>query len=280
MDDRPKIPEPIKRVVRQECGFGCAICGFPLYDIDHIVEYAIVKEHQAENLVLLCPTHHREKAWMSQKDLKRYKSNPFNKTQASTAPFLMRITGDSIDIYPGNNHYNKIFSDSNLITYPIVVEDRPLISVRKEADMLLLSLLVNDKDDNRILEVVDNEILFSTGVWDAKIEGSRLQLLNCDFGRIIDFSYLAEDRMFVIWDANFHFRGWQVTVEDRFLSFRKNGKLMKQIRGVSIGSINDARFGTIISTEDGRGPDIGFMIGKSPSFDHLVVGIGLFNKLH
>lgn len=55
------IPAGIRRRVRQELGFGCVICGCPIYDYDHIEEFSIVKEHESRNLVLLCPTHHREK---------------------------------------------------------------------------------------------------------------------------------------------------------------------------------------------------------------------------
>jgi 5-methylcytosine-specific restriction endonuclease McrA len=60
-EDRPAIPQPIQRQVRQECRFGCALCGKPVFHYDHIIEYNIVKEHKAENLVLLCEEHHGAK---------------------------------------------------------------------------------------------------------------------------------------------------------------------------------------------------------------------------
>src|SRR4051812_17249157 len=60
-ENRPPIPEPIKRIVRQRCGFGCIFCGAPIYDYEHIEEYNKVREHQADNITLLCPNHHREK---------------------------------------------------------------------------------------------------------------------------------------------------------------------------------------------------------------------------
>jgi hypothetical protein len=55
---RPSIPEPIKRAVRQKCRFACINpeCRCPIWDYEHIVDFAIVKEHREENLVLLCPT--------------------------------------------------------------------------------------------------------------------------------------------------------------------------------------------------------------------------------
>ncbi len=56
--NRPKIPEYIRRAVRQKCKSACVNpeCRCPIWDYEHIVDYAIVKEHREENIVLLCPT--------------------------------------------------------------------------------------------------------------------------------------------------------------------------------------------------------------------------------
>jgi predicted restriction endonuclease len=59
--ERPAIPEHISRTVRQQCGFGCAICGMPFFEYEHIEEWADVKEHTVENILLLCPNHHSSK---------------------------------------------------------------------------------------------------------------------------------------------------------------------------------------------------------------------------
>ncbi len=54
------IPLPIQREVRQRCGFGCVICGFPLYEYDHLKGWPNVQEHIASDITLLCDKHHRE----------------------------------------------------------------------------------------------------------------------------------------------------------------------------------------------------------------------------
>jgi len=61
IETRPPIPSKIKREVRQRCGYGCILCGCPIYDYEHIEEYSVVKEHTFENLALLCPICHRKK---------------------------------------------------------------------------------------------------------------------------------------------------------------------------------------------------------------------------
>lgn len=54
------IPLPVARVVRQRCGFGCVLCGLPLYEYDHLAGFANVQRHEAEEITLLCDRHHRE----------------------------------------------------------------------------------------------------------------------------------------------------------------------------------------------------------------------------
>ena len=63
-DERPdsrNIPLPVQREVRRRCGFGCVICGLPLYEYDHLLCWAVVQRHVAEEITLLCDQHHREK---------------------------------------------------------------------------------------------------------------------------------------------------------------------------------------------------------------------------
>ena len=55
------IPLPVQREIRQRCGFGCVICGMPLYEYEHMEEWAVVQRHVADEITLLCDQHHREK---------------------------------------------------------------------------------------------------------------------------------------------------------------------------------------------------------------------------
>lgn len=56
------IPDPVKRTVRQRCGFGCIFCAGSLVDYEHFdPEFAKAREHRAEGITLLCPTCHAKK---------------------------------------------------------------------------------------------------------------------------------------------------------------------------------------------------------------------------
>lgn len=70
------IPEPVKRIVRQEAGFGCCKCGHSIIEYHHIVK----DSKKPEDIMLLCPICHAEatdKA-MLEPEQRFYKENPFN----------------------------------------------------------------------------------------------------------------------------------------------------------------------------------------------------------
>lgn len=69
----------MRRDVLIEAGFRCAIprCGATEIDIHHIVEYAVVREHTFDNLIVLCPNCHRRvtKGEIDPKAVKQIKAN-------------------------------------------------------------------------------------------------------------------------------------------------------------------------------------------------------------
>jgi len=76
LPNRIPIPEPIKRKVRQQCGFGCCKCGLPIIEYHHIVP----RSEEPDDIMLLCPTHHREATTdaMRKPEQLSLKANPFN----------------------------------------------------------------------------------------------------------------------------------------------------------------------------------------------------------
>src|ERR1044071_10283987 len=99
-ESRPQIPEPIKREVRQRCGFGCVICGMPLYNYDHMTEWSEVHRHDAANLTLLCPNHHHEKT-VGLRTLAQGQaanSKPFNRKHGHTSKHTLAFTGASCEV--------------------------------------------------------------------------------------------------------------------------------------------------------------------------------------
>jgi 5-methylcytosine-specific restriction endonuclease McrA len=104
MKERPSIPEPIKRAVRQACGFGCILCGYPIYDYDHVVPYATTEEHTIENLCLLCGRHHTEKnrGLLPVEKVREARLDPINKRTGVSEAEYLHYSGKSCIVRLGN----------------------------------------------------------------------------------------------------------------------------------------------------------------------------------
>ncbi|RKS09269.1 HNH endonuclease [Nocardiopsis sp. Huas11] len=78
MADRPSLPADLRRQVLAEAGHRCAIptCRRHPVDIDHIEDWAKVREHLFENLIALCPTCRRRTAGdIDRKAIRQYKGS-------------------------------------------------------------------------------------------------------------------------------------------------------------------------------------------------------------
>lgn len=77
--NRPPIPRPLKRQILLEAGHRCAIptCRQHPVQIDHIDDWAKVKQHRPENLIALCGTCHdrKTKGDIDRQSLLQYKAN-------------------------------------------------------------------------------------------------------------------------------------------------------------------------------------------------------------
>ena len=91
------IPRPIQREVRQRCGFGCVICGFPLYEYDHLKDWANVKEHIANDIILLCDRHHREvtSGLLPRRKVIEANKIPYNFKTGKSKPYVLHYEGNS-----------------------------------------------------------------------------------------------------------------------------------------------------------------------------------------
>lgn len=80
--DRPSIPRPLERELFVEAGYRCAIptcrAAAPL-QIDHIEDWAKVREHKFENMIVLCSNCHGRKGsrrgQIDRTALRQYKAN-------------------------------------------------------------------------------------------------------------------------------------------------------------------------------------------------------------
>lgn len=61
-DPRPPIPAALERDLMIEAGYRCAVCkGTDPLQIEHIIEWSIVQEHEFHNMIVLCANCHGRK---------------------------------------------------------------------------------------------------------------------------------------------------------------------------------------------------------------------------
>ena len=164
-------PSPIKRALRQEANFGCAICGCPILDYHHIIPYHVSHAFLPEDMIVLCPTHHRRAndGEYSDKYLREMKKAPFNKTTVQDSFFLE--SGEMAI----NVATNTFLRTSRILE----VDDFDLISLNMESRTPLFNLNIFDKANNWIGVVNENDwVVNRTLVWDVEYRPRHLVIRN------------------------------------------------------------------------------------------------------
>jgi hypothetical protein len=171
--NRPPIPANIKREVRQRCGFGCVICGLPLYEYEHIEGYARVQRHVAGEITLLCDRHHREKTagLLPAEQVTRADSAPFNRRTGASTSYSLNYSGPVCSATIGSN---QMTAATNSDFVAVMVDDQPLVGFRFEDEHYLLNISLFDATNELVLSISDNELVYSVDPWDVELVGTRL----------------------------------------------------------------------------------------------------------
>jgi len=172
------IPLPIQREVRQRCGFGCVVCGLPLYEYEHMEEWAAVRRHVAEEITLLCDQHHREKtAGLLPKEVVReFNAAPFNFREDVHKPYDLHFSGRSAEIIVGSNSFTCEDSGYGTFMVPISVDGLPLLGFVLGDGHLMLNLVVFDEFNVSVLHIKNNQLFQSTLAWDIQLVGTTLTI--------------------------------------------------------------------------------------------------------
>lgn len=177
---RPPIPSAIKREVRQKCGFGCIICGLPLYEYDHIQEWSEVASHTPDNLILLCNKHHAEKTkgLLPIDKVLASAKEPINVIRGVSAPYGLHFYGDTANVVLGNVQVKGLRHDEDDHLFRVIaIDDTDLISFQFSGQRELeLNLIVLDEYNLVAMQIEKNELVYATGLWDVEFVGSKLTL--------------------------------------------------------------------------------------------------------
>jgi trigger factor len=198
------IPAEVKRQVRQKCGFGCIFCGSPVFQYDHLRDFAVVREHDPSNINLLCPTHHMAKTSgrLSSEAVATRANNPVNlSSDRSITGMPLELCGATVTFDIGSNVFVGESSSSTDEFSAVQLSDRPMISASWREGWMLLDMTLTDGSGTPVITVEKGELRTSTAIWDFELVGRRLtvragprkittSLILADGGLTIDRGFL------------------------------------------------------------------------------------------
>jgi hypothetical protein len=168
------IPEPIKRIVRQECGFGCVVCGASICQYAHLdPAYEDAREHAAAAIALLSADCHQKldtKFWSMEKILTARRAPRCKQDGFSWGEFDFGARHPTIE-FAGNTMRG--------IRIPILKRGQPLLEVKApegEGGPFRLSAVFADSAGRQVLQIVDNEWRAEAGNWDVEFSGGRISI--------------------------------------------------------------------------------------------------------
>jgi hypothetical protein len=166
------IPAPIKRKVRQICGFGCIVCGLGIVDYEHIdPPFAEAKEHRVEGIILLCPRCHGKftRNFLSRETIIEAIKKPFCKKYGYARELLDIGKRNPMIIIGGSQ-----FSDCEM---PIAYDNIPIIEVKEAEEsggpFRISATFYNSMGDLSLI-ILDNEWKAFSGNWDIESVGGSI----------------------------------------------------------------------------------------------------------
>ncbi|MFJ1870425.1 cell division protein [Streptomyces sp. KS_5] len=177
-----------------------------------MTEWAKTKRHIAEEITLLCPTHHSEKTrgLLPVADVIAANKNPRNMRFGISKHLPLRYSGNSLLINMGTNRFISNFEHNATVT-PLTVKGYPVFKVTKEEEQLLLTLRVFDRQGNLLIDIEENELVFSASTWDIELVGKRLTIRG-GLGNILAEMEFHTPSAIVITRGIFSHEGFQVEV--------------------------------------------------------------------
>lgn len=150
--ERPNPPDPIKRQLRQEAGFGCCKCGLPILQYHHIIEWAGEQHFRPVDMMVLCPTHHDEasKHAMDEAEQRKYKADPFNiRRGLAKGPLKVKQRYAAVELGGALLVGDNVGFD---------IDGDQIFCMSLSADQtMVLSAKLFDRTNTLIAEIIDNE---------------------------------------------------------------------------------------------------------------------------
>ncbi|MDN7134916.1 HNH endonuclease [Pseudidiomarina terrestris] len=217
-----QIPAKVKREVRQRSKFGCVVCRNAIYQYEHILpEFKDAKEHSADRIALLCPTCHTNVTkGRIPKEVVQRKYEQIQREERTAPP---RDTEYFV------NHYQNLqvkIGASRFIEHQSIIniDGADVLSYRKDkfTGRYLVTGIFFDQKGSKLFEIIDNEWIGSTDIWDVEQEGRRLVIKSGLRNVVFDAIKNEENSTLKINRLNMHVPPFHIIVNQERLIVRQS----------------------------------------------------------
>jgi len=199
----------------------------PLYEYEHMEEWAVAQRHVADEITLLCDQHHREKtAGLLPKDAVREANDkPYNLRDGVSKPYDLHFSGKQAEILIGGNGFTCEDHGSGTIMVPISVDGTPLIGFIIADAHLLLNLLIFDEFNCPVLHIKNNQLFYSISPWDVQLVGKKLSIREAHKKILIEIEFQPPNKV-VINRGRFLRNGVEILVRPTNILITNNSTLL------------------------------------------------------
>ena len=178
------------------------LCGCPLYEYHHMEPFAEVREHQAENLTLLCDNHHKKatNALLTREEIETADKSPFNVAHGVSSPFGINFHGPQFEVVIGGNRFSGGLRTSEdwLVTAPITVDDMDLLWFKSDpSGHVFLHANIFDEFNLPMLQIFENSIVYRTEVWDIEFIGHTLSIREAARKFLVEITFEPPNRIVI-----------------------------------------------------------------------------------
>jgi hypothetical protein len=189
-------PPRVARQLRQEAGFGCVVCGSPIIEYHHIIEWKESRHFDPEHMVVLCPSHHTEYGKLGRQRAYKAKQSPHNIRH-----------GHFKGLLGGNQrHRGMRFGGMEIIgcTTAVSFFGNPILSYSQESGETLVDFYFPKADFWPDIEIASNvATTWIDGFWDIEFKTNWVKFIKSD-GSFVHIDFREE---FVAVSGNFELGG-------------------------------------------------------------------------
>jgi len=171
----------------------------PLYEYEHMSEWAQVHRHVADEITLLCDQHHREKTGglLPKELVQKANANPFNLREGVSKPYNLHFSGNQAEIFIGGNSFTCEDQGYGTVMVPISIDGVALIGLILGDGHLLLNVVAFDEFNSPVLHIKNNQLFYSTSPWDIQLVSTTLTIREAHRKILLELEFSPPNKVIV-----------------------------------------------------------------------------------